>query len=222
MKSLARSIVWWPQIDTDIDAMVQNCHQCQENQKAPPKSPLQPWNWPDQPWSRLHIDHTGPFMGNTFLLVIDAHSKWLEAVVVPSTSTHTTVQRLRTMFATHGLPEIIVSDNATCFTSAEFKEFLSRNGIRHITSASYHPATNGFVERAVQTFKEAMKKAMQGDIEMNLARFLFHYGNTPHSTTGISPAELLLKAEATIAPEYYQTKDCIANNGKTITTKSRT
>ena len=68
---------------------------------------------------------------------------------------------------------------------------MERNGIRHLTSAPYHPATNGLVERAVQTFKNAMKKAKPGDVETALARFLFHYRNTPHSTTGVSPAELL-------------------------------
>ena len=94
MKGLAQSIVWWPGIDADIVSQVQSCQQCQENQKSPPLSPLQPWKWPDQPWSRLHIDHAGPFMGKTFLIVVDAHSKWLEAVSVPSTSLQATIQTL--------------------------------------------------------------------------------------------------------------------------------
>ena len=67
-----------------------------------------------------------------------------------------------------------------------------RNGIHHIRSAPYHPATNGLAERTVQTFKNAMKKVAPGDIDTALARFLFHYRTTPHCTTGLSPAELLL------------------------------
>ena len=116
MKSLAQSIVWWPGIDTDITSMIQGCRQCQEKQKSPPKSPLQPWSWPEQPWSRLHVDHAGPFLGKTFLLVVDARSKWLEVMVVYT---------FDTIFSTHGLPEILVSDNATSFTSSEFKEFVT-------------------------------------------------------------------------------------------------
>ena len=120
----------------------------------------------------------GPFMGHMFLLVVDAHSKWRGS----DGPIQSTIQKLRTI---HGLLETIVSDNATCFRSAEFKVFLSRNGTQHILSASYDPATNGLAERAVQTFKESIKKATQGDIETKLSRLLFHYRITPHSTTGV-------------------------------------
>ena len=96
------------------------------------------------------------------------------------------------MFATHGLPEIIISDNGTAFTSNEFQEFTSKNSIRHIKTAPYHPASNGLAERAVQTFKEGLKKLTEGSVETKLARFLFQYRLTPHSTTGKSLAELLM------------------------------
>ena len=69
-----------------------------------------------------------------------------------------TTERLKNTFATHGLPEIFVSDNASCFMSEEFEVFMKKNGIRHVISAPYHPATNGCAERAVQTFKAALKK----------------------------------------------------------------
>ena len=192
MKSIARSLTWWPGIDKDIEKTVQNCQPCQQHQKSPAPAPLHPWEWPDRPWVRLHIDHAGPFLGKYFLVVVDAHSKWIEIVVVPSTATHHTIHNLRRIFATHGLPEVLVSDNATSFTSSEFQEFTKRNGIHHIRSAPYHPATNGLAERTVQTFKNAMKKVAPGDIDTALARFLFHYRTTPHCTTGLSPAELLL------------------------------
>jgi len=65
------------------------------------------------------------------------------------------------------------------------------NGIRHTTSAPYHPATNGLAERAVQTFKSFLKKSPSMPLEDALSRFLHAYRITPHSTTGTSPAELL-------------------------------
>ena len=82
--------------------------------------------------------------------------------------------------------------NGRSITSVEFTDFLQRNGIRHVTSAPYHPSTNGLAERAMQTFKEHIKRSTQGSLQSRISRFLPTYRNTPHSTTGVSPAELLL------------------------------
>ena len=192
MKGIARRLVWWPGIDQDLENKVKSCTQCQLNQSSPAKAPLHPWEWPQRPWARIHIDHAGPFLGHMFLIVIDAHSKWLSVDIVPSTSSQTTIKKLRTIFATHGIPEVLVSDNGSGFTSSEFKEFLNRNGIRHLTTVPCHPSSNGMAERAVQVFKEGMKKCTSGDLETHLSQFLFHYRTAPHSTISVSPAKLLM------------------------------
>ncbi len=155
MKSLARCYVWWPKLDQAIEDKVKSCEACQLTRPLPTVAPLHPWEFPKQAWSRLHIDFAGPFLGKTFLVVVDAFSKWLEIHVTPSTST---IDKLRSIFTTHGLPQSLVSDNATSFTSAEFKRFVQENGIHHITSAPYHPSTNGLAKRAVQTFKQGSAK----------------------------------------------------------------
>ena len=153
---------------------------------------MHPWEWPIRPWSRIHIDHAGPFIGKIFFVLVDAHSKWMDAHIVSSASSGNVISVLKSVFATHGLSETVVSDNGTAFASAEFRAFLKRNGIKQITSAPYHPSTNGLAERAVQTLKNALRKANSKDITANLARFLFHYRTTPHSTTGLTPAEMLM------------------------------
>ena len=96
------------------------------------------------------------------------------------------------MFATHGIPEIIVSDNGSVFTSKEFQQFAQMNGFKHVTTAPYHPASNGLAERAVKTLKIGLKKITDGTLEDRLGCFLFQYRLTPHTTTGTSPAELLM------------------------------
>ena len=116
----------------------------------------------------------------------------MDVKALKTATSSTTIEHLRSLFATHGLPELLVSDNGTVFTSSEFKDFLKLNGIRHTTCAPYHPATNGLAERAVQTFKEFIKKPSNHSLQTNISHFLFQYRITPHSTTGISPAELLL------------------------------
>ena len=178
-KGIARGVVWWPGLDSDIEQQVKSCQQCQVNQKSPASAPLHPWEWPAQPWTRLHIDYAGPFMGKMFLVVVDAHSKWLKVKMVASATSPNTITKLRAIFATHGLPDLVVSDNGTAFTSAEFRAFMSANGIRHVTSAPYHPASNGLAERYVQTFENAIKKSGAEDLQQQLSRFLFHYRSTP-------------------------------------------
>ena len=67
--------------------------------------------------------------------------KWLEVMtVVTSTKSQITVQKLRVIFETNGQLEVVISDNASCFTSDKYNNFMPQNGIQHITSASYHPA----------------------------------------------------------------------------------
>lgn len=192
MKGLARSYVWWPGMDMEIEQEVQACQSCQENRKSPARAPLHPWEWPEAPWSRLHIDYAGPFLGRMFLIIVDSHSKWIEVYPTKTATSRTTIEKLRQCFSTHGLPQMLVSDNGACFKSAEFEAFLKQNGIQHVTSAPFHPASNGLAERAVQTFKEGMKKVKGDTLETKLARFLFSYRITPQTTTGLSPAEMLM------------------------------
>ena len=166
---------------------------CQLHQHVPSEAPLHPWEWPAKPWSRLHIDHEGPFLGAHFLILIDSHSKWMEVEKVSSTATEPTIHALRRIFATHGIPDAIVSDNGSAFTSHEFAMFCKANGIRHIRSAPRHPSTHGLAERAVEVFKSCVTKMDGGlPLEVRVTRFLARYRITPQTTTGRAPAELLM------------------------------
>ena len=191
MKSLARQYVWWPRIDADLEHKVKTCKACQSTRKNPAPAPLHPWEWPRRPWSRVHADYAGPFMGHMFLLLVDAHTKWMDVHIVSSATSQSTIEKMRNSFATLGLPEMLVTDNGSVFTSSEFTNFVKRNGIRHVTSSPYHPSSNGLAERAVQTMKEGLRKLTNGSVETKLSRFLFKYRLTPQTVTGVSPAEMM-------------------------------
>ena len=152
MKSLARGYMWWHGMDKEIELSVKECPTCQSTRKMPPTAPLHPWARPSKPWSRVHVDYAGPLEGKMFLLIVDAYSKWMEVHATSSSTSTTTIELLGKSFASLGLPEVLVSDNATRFTNEEFAVFVKKNGIRHIRSPPYHPSSNGLAERAVQTF----------------------------------------------------------------------
>ena len=197
MKRLARLYMWWPKLDADIEEVVKLCPHCQINAKKPPKT-HGTWQWPAGPWKRLHIDFAGPFLGKMFLVIVDAHSKFLEIIPMSVATSTSTISALRRLFALFGLPEHLVSDNGSQFTSDEFRKFLLQNGIHHTLTAPGHPATNGLAERYVGHFKSSLKALStddsNGDLQSKLQRFLFSYRATP-SSTGKSPSEMLMQRQ---------------------------
>ncbi|XP_058041724.1 uncharacterized protein K02A2.6-like [Ahaetulla prasina] len=192
MKGLARSYVWWPLMDKEISDRVGKCQSCQESRPLPPTAPIREWEKPQGPWSRIHIDFAGPFHGQTFLIVVDAYSKWLEIILMRSTTAEAVISVLRHLFVTHGLPDTLVSDNGPQFTATQFEGYLAEEGIRHVLSASFHPATNRLAERFVWSAKEALSRIRPGDWQTKIDTFLAVQHRTPCVTTGRSPAELLM------------------------------
>ena len=192
MKSLARSYIWWPQLNSPVEDIARNCTQCALVAATPSLAPAHPWLVPKGPLERVHVDHAQ--WNKTLLLVaVDAFSKWLEVFVVTSTSAAQTADKLRVMFATHALPLMLVSDNGPPFSSTEFHHFVSRNGINHRRVPPYHPSSNGLMENIVKTVKQILNKASKGDsIETKILKILASYRNIPHSVTGCTPAEILL------------------------------
>ena len=192
MKALARSYLWWPAIDKDLEQKCRECIICQEHQKQPHPIPIHPWEFPNGPWIRIHIDYA--YIDNQdVLIVVDAYSKWIEAIRVINATASATIVAMRKLFASHGIPETLVSDNGTQFVSEEFSQFLMSNNVEHVQTAPKHPASNGLAERAVQTIKNAVKKLSNGNLEMKLQKVLMRYRITPQATTGKSPSELLYR-----------------------------
>ncbi|XP_062716357.1 uncharacterized protein LOC134291919 [Aedes albopictus] len=85
---------------------------------------------------RIHVDYAGPLQGE-YLVTVDAYSKWPEIFPTKSITSKATINLLRSLFANKGMPEVLVSDNGTQFTSAEFKEFCNENGVEHVTTAPF-------------------------------------------------------------------------------------
>ena len=153
------------------------------------------WLWPEKPWARVHLDFAGQFMGHTFLIAVDAHSKWPEVVPMTTTTSTHTITILRQMFSAYGLPQQLITDNGPQFSSSEFTTFCAANGIKHVRTSPYHPSSNGLAEQFVQSFKIAMKKSDKDGLSLShhLAIFLLSYRTTPHATTNVALRMLFLE-----------------------------
>ncbi len=202
MKYITRSYIWWPNLDAEIELMVESCEVCQAVRKALPSAPLYPWRWPTRVWQRVHIDFAEKD-GNCFLGLIDSHSKWIKVAHMRSTTAQSTIDQMRLWFAAYGLPEEVVSDNGPQFISQDFTNFRKQNGVKQTLVPPYHPSSNGATERTVQILKQALRKHAESvrrggkkrSLKHQLANCLFQYRNTPRSVTGVTPSELFLKCK---------------------------
>ncbi|XP_062604740.1 uncharacterized protein K02A2.6-like [Saccostrea cucullata] len=95
------------------------------------------------------------------------------------------------MFARHGIPYEVKSDNGPQYISQEFRQFAKDWNFQHTTSSPYHQQANGLAERTVQTVKRLLEKSRVDGSDPYLA--ILEYRNTPTDTE--SPAKLLMSRE---------------------------
>ena len=185
VKQHPRQRVWWPGIDIQAERYVRECLGCQIVGPTPP---------PAQVWHTAHVDYCGPFPSVEYLYVtVDVTSKYPEVHVTRSSSAATAITHLTQMFATHGIPEVITSDNVL-FGSEEFTAWCKQLGIKHRKITPLWPAANAQVERFNKTLEKTIRIALvEGrNWRSELFVFLMNYRNTPHSSTGVSPASLMM------------------------------
>ena len=193
-KKLMREKVWFPGIDRMVMKMINDCIPCQANGPENHPEPLQMSSLPPSPWHTVHIDFCGPFpTGEYLLVVIDAYSRFPEVEIVHSTAAKGTLPKLDRIFATHGIPSVLKSDNGPPFFGDEFKSHMIENGIHHQKITPLWPQANSEAENFMKPLTKAVRAAhAEGrDWKKDLYRFLLNYRATPHNTTGIAPSQLL-------------------------------
>ena len=193
-KALLREKVWFPGIDDLVQKTVQSCIACQAVGKPAPPEPLHLQDMPKGPWEKLHIDFFGPLPSGEYLLVVvDRYSRFPEVEIVRSTKAEVVIPKLDKIFAVHGIPECIKTDNGPPFSGNEFARYLEVLGITFEPSIPYWPQANGEVERFNRSLTKALQTAVtEGKVwRQELHRFLLQYRTTPHSTTKVAPCELL-------------------------------
>ncbi|UYV72254.1 hypothetical protein LAZ67_9002361, partial [Cordylochernes scorpioides] len=198
----ARETVWWPGISEEIAETVRKCSVC--IQEAVSKhEPLIPTNFPTRPWQKIGMD-LFKFENKWYLVVIDYYSRFPEMVQLDRLTASVVVRSCKSIFARHGVPETVVSDNGTQFGAArEFENFARQYGFTHVTSSPRFPQSNGMAEAGVKIAKMILKKNLDPSLG------LLEYRSTPLEN-GYSPAELLmgrkLRTTLPIAPENLNPK----------------
>lgn len=185
-RARAKYSVWWPKLSAELQQLVDSCAVCVQNR--PKRSePLKPSNFPDRPWQIIAMDL---FKHNTnwYLLVADFYSRYPEVYQLPNLRSSTIITRLKDIFARHGIPEVIRSDNGTQFDplrTTEFQAFRKCYGFAHETSSPHFPQSNGFIEAMVKTVKSGLEKSKDFSV------WLLEYRATPLKC-GFSPSELAM------------------------------
>lgn len=204
--SRAKEAFYWPQMLSHVELFVKKCQTCNKFKPKPYKMPLQPHELPTRRWQRISMD-IATYGGRDYLVTYDAYSKWLEINLLSSKSAEAVVDICKTLFASHGRPQTIISDNNP-FGSFLFRKFAKECNIQIITSSPHYPQSNGRAEKGVAIAKIILKKAKETNTDHR--DLLLEYRNTKIPSMGYSPAQLMysckLKAsipisEADLQPE---------------------
>ena len=186
-KALARSAVFWPGINQDIENLIGRCPTCNMFRRNQAAEPMTPHPVPATAYEKVGVDIFTIF-GKDYLLVVDYFSKYPEYVQLSSKSADAVIQQLKTIFSRHGIPEVVMCDNNP-FNSYAMNRFADAWGFKIVTSSPRYPKSNGQVERCVQTVKQLMKKSVESRQDIAIA--MLQYRNAPIAGCEYSPAQLL-------------------------------
>jgi hypothetical protein len=187
-KLFARTSVFWPGINGDIENTVKQCLPCQQTRPAQQQQVLNSHDVPARPWQKVGAD-LFEYNGQQYLLVADYYSNYPFVRHLRSTTSAAVIVCLRTLFSEHGTPEIVFSDNGPQFASKEFKEFSNKFGFKAENSSPRYPQANGLIEIMVKTIKDLFRRASASGEDPLLS--VQAYRATPSSSKLPSPAEML-------------------------------
>lgn len=162
---------------------------CQKRYAQIEKEPPICHDIPERAWAKVGVDLFHYEQGD-YLLCVDYYSKNPEIAKLTGTTSRQVVTDLKSMFARHGIPDEVMSDNGPQFSSAEFRTFTESWEFVHTTSSPGYPQSNGQSERAIQTVKNLLKKAQESQSDPYIA--LLEYRNSPLEGVKLSPAQLLM------------------------------
>lgn len=204
-KRRAREVMYWPRMNQDIAQTTATCELCLMYRPKQQVEPLSPHAVPERPYQKVGAD-LFDCIGKMHIVVTDYYSNYPEVQTLPTTTSKAVISCMKSIFARHGVPMEVFTDNGPQFSSAEFKQFAEEWEFVHTTSSPHYPRSNGLVESSVKTVKSLMKKAQEG--KEDFYKSLLIYRSTPLQN-GLSPAQMLMgrriRANLPISDELLNT-----------------
>ena len=161
-----------------VEAVCRKCKTYRVHQDASVE-PLLALSPPKEIWERVATDMF-EFQKKQYLLLVDYGSRWIDFKQLQNTTSKEVIKCLSEIFATHGTPKVVISDNGPQYASEEFARFASEWGFNHVTSSPRYPKSNGEAERAVRTAKNILAKNENPYIGLLAYRSApIHNGKTP-------------------------------------------
>ena len=203
---LLRRTCWFPGMRKTVYDYVESCLPCNASSPHNPPVPLQPNLLPDRAWQKLHCDFKGPIANKYYLhVIIDQYSKYPEVDILTSTSFKKLRPVLDRVFACHGIPETLSSDNSP-YNCHEMEVYAQEMGFEFTPVSPEDPQCNGFAENFVKQLCKLLHTSIaEGkDAKSELYKYLLQYRAAPHCTTGKPPAEMLFNRKVkTKLPQVF-------------------
>ena len=131
-------------MNIEIEDAVKRCFECQNSTETKHIEPVKMIELPSRPWSTVEVDFCGPFPNSSYALVmIDQYSRYPEVKLTTTTSFEASRTKLKKIFATHGVPKTLQSDNGPQFNSHAFGDFARESGFQHKRITPRHPKAQG-------------------------------------------------------------------------------
>ena len=173
----------------DIEQSVSECTVCNATKAHQQKEPLKSYPPPNLPWEHIGVD-LFQWNGMDYLALGDSYSGWFDFASLDDTCASTVIEVLKRQFSIHGIPRIVISDNARQFDCFAFKQFAQSWGFQHTTSSPYYPQSNGLAESSVKRAKLLLEKTKREGSD--LYRNLLNIRNVPTDPQLGSPSQRLM------------------------------
>ena len=191
-KLQARQFIFWSNMNADTTDTISNSDACQQYKNRQGAEPLKNHEIPDKPWTKVGTE-LSKIQERTYLIVVDYYSKYFKTSKLLNNTSPIVIKKMKAMFARHGIPKLVFSDNGLEFASLEFRKFPANWDFEHDTNSPEFALSNSTVERTIQTVKRTVLKCLKSEVEKDLVLLALRTApgkNTPSLVTKLMKREL--------------------------------